>query len=84
MIDKSVRWPGGARIAVMLTFDFDAETLWLSRDPANARRPGTLSQGTYGAKVGVPKILELLRDEQVRGTCSSPAGPPSTMPAAPR
>lgn len=68
MIEKSVRWPGGARIAVMLTFDFDAETLWLSRDPANARRPGTLSQGTYGAKVGVPKILELLREEEVRGT----------------
>ena len=62
MIDKSVRWPGGARVAVMLTFDFDAETLWLSRDPANARRPGTLSQGTYGAKVGVPKILETLKD----------------------
>lgn len=62
MIDKSIRWPGGAQVAVMLTFDFDAETLWLSRDPANARRPGTLSQGTYGAKVGVPKILETLKD----------------------
>jgi peptidoglycan/xylan/chitin deacetylase (PgdA/CDA1 family) len=62
MIDKSVKWPGGAKIAVMLTFDFDAETLWLSRDPANARRPGTLSQGTYGAKVGVPKILETLHE----------------------
>lgn len=56
----SVTWPDGARIAVTLTFDFDAETLWLSRDPANAKRPGTLSQGTYGAKVAVPKIVELL------------------------
>jgi peptidoglycan/xylan/chitin deacetylase (PgdA/CDA1 family) len=44
----------------MLTFDFDAETLWLSRDPENAKRPGTLSQGTYGARVGVPMILETL------------------------
>ncbi|RKK03504.1 polysaccharide deacetylase [Pseudoroseomonas wenyumeiae] len=68
MIDKSVNWPGGARIAVMLTFDFDAETLWLSRDPASARRPGTLSQGTYGAKVGVPKILETLKEEGVPAT----------------
>ena len=44
----------------MLSFDFDAETMWLSRDPANARRPALTSQGTYGAKVGVPKILETL------------------------
>jgi hypothetical protein len=42
MSDIHVDWPDGARIAVMLTFDFDAETLWLSRDPDNARRPGVL------------------------------------------
>ena len=68
MGDIHVDWPGGARVAVMLTFDFDAETLWLSRDPDNARRPGVLSQGTYGAKVGVPKILEVLREESVPAT----------------
>lgn len=53
---------------VMLTFDFDAETLWIGRDAANWERPGTLSQGTYGAKVGVPRILELLREEGLPGT----------------
>jgi Predicted xylanase/chitin deacetylase len=63
-----VKWPGGHRVAVMLSFDFDAETLWLSRDPDNARRPGTLSQGVYGAKVGVPMILETLEDAGVRTT----------------
>ena len=63
-----VIWPNGARCAVMLAFDFDAETLWLSRDPANAKRPGTLSQGTYGAKVGVPKIVETLKDAGVPAT----------------
>lgn len=68
MIDMRVKWPNGARIAVMLSFDFDAETLWLSRDPTNAKKPGTLSQGTYGARVGVPKILETLRDAEVPGT----------------
>jgi peptidoglycan/xylan/chitin deacetylase (PgdA/CDA1 family) len=52
----------------MLTFDFDAESLWLARDPANAQRPGILSQGTYGAKVGVPKILELLDESGIKGT----------------
>jgi peptidoglycan/xylan/chitin deacetylase (PgdA/CDA1 family) len=68
MVDMRVNWPNGARIAVMLTFDFDAETLWLSRDPANARRPGTLSQGTYGARVAAPKILETLDEAGVKGT----------------
>ena len=63
-----VTWPGGAQCAVMLTFDFDAETLWLSRDPSNWKKPGTLSQGVYGAKVGVPKVLELLEEVGIRAT----------------
>jgi peptidoglycan/xylan/chitin deacetylase (PgdA/CDA1 family) len=67
-MEKTHPWPGGAQCAVMLTFDFDAETLWISRDPANWKRPGTLSQGTYGGKVGIPKILELLRDYRIKGT----------------
>lgn len=62
MIDTTVTWPNGARCAVLLTFDFDAETLWIGRDSGNANRPGTLSQGLYGAKVGVPSILQVLRD----------------------
>ncbi|MBM3524637.1 MAG: polysaccharide deacetylase, partial [Alphaproteobacteria bacterium] len=66
-MDMSVKWPHGAKVAVTLTFDFDAETLWLSRDPSNAKRPGTLSQGVYGAKVAVPKILELLDEEGLNG-----------------
>lgn len=61
-------WPNGAQCAVMFTFDFDAETLWTSRDSSNWKRPGTLSQGTYGAKVGVPNILELLRDYGLKAT----------------
>lgn len=61
-------WPGGARCAVMLTFDFDAESGWLSRDPQLAERPGVLSQGAYGATVGVPRLLDLLAGEQVTAT----------------
>ena len=63
-----VIWPNGAQCAVMLSFDFDAETMWLSRDPLNARRPALTSQGAYGAKVGVPKILEALRDFEIPAT----------------
>jgi peptidoglycan/xylan/chitin deacetylase (PgdA/CDA1 family) len=63
-----VTWPHGAKIAIMLSFDFDAESIWLARDPANARRIGTLSQGLYGAKRAVPKIMELLAEERLPAT----------------
>jgi peptidoglycan/xylan/chitin deacetylase (PgdA/CDA1 family) len=61
-------WPEGARCAVAFTFDFDAESVWLADDPGNAKRPGVLSQGTYGAKVALPLILELLEKHGVTAT----------------
>ena len=61
-------WPYGMRCAAAFTFDFDAEEAWLGEDPANADRPGVLSQGTYGAKWGVPLVLELLAQHGVRAT----------------
>ncbi len=63
-----ITWPHGARTAVALTFDFDAESIWLGRDPENARRPGVLSQGTYSPKVAVPAILDLLARERIPAT----------------
>jgi peptidoglycan/xylan/chitin deacetylase (PgdA/CDA1 family) len=64
---KSI-WPKGYRAAVTLSFDFDAETLWLSRNPENAQRPVLLSQGAYGPKVAVPRILELLHRHKIPST----------------
>ncbi|MEU9608178.1 polysaccharide deacetylase [Streptomyces sp. NPDC048057] len=43
-----------------LTVDFDAEELWLAEDPANAARPGVLSQARYGAEIAVPALLDML------------------------
>ncbi|WP_370933998.1 polysaccharide deacetylase [Amycolatopsis sp. cg13] len=50
-------WPGGAKVAVALSFDSDHETLAL-RD--GHVLPGKLSQGEYGSRVGVPRVLKLL------------------------
>lgn len=61
-------WPRDAAAAACFTFDFDAEEVWIGEDPANASRPGVLSQGGYGARVAVPAILELLERHQVRAT----------------
>ncbi len=62
------RWPNGARCAVVLSFDVDAETLWLIADPANAHKPGLLSMGHYGPTVGVPLILDLLARHDLRAS----------------
>ena len=76
-------WPRGARCAVTLTFDFDAETGWLSRDPETADRPGMMSQGRYGAKVAVPRLLRLLAAEGSGRRSASPDGwSSSTRPSA--
>ncbi|GBC86165.1 Peptidoglycan deacetylase [bacterium HR12] len=61
-------WPEGRTAAAAFTFDFDAEEVWIGEDPENAHRPGVLSQGTYGAKVAIPLILELLERRGVRAT----------------
>jgi peptidoglycan/xylan/chitin deacetylase (PgdA/CDA1 family) len=55
-----IQWPRGIRSAVCLTFDLDAETAWISRDPENINRLSVLSQGAYGPKVGMPLILDFL------------------------
>ena len=48
------------KFPVMLTFDIDAETLWTARDPKMENYPVALSQGVYGTKIGVDRILKLL------------------------
>lgn len=53
-------WPGGAAVAVSLTFDVDAEAAWLGQSDDYARRLSTLSAGRYGIVRGLPRLLELL------------------------
>ncbi len=62
------RWKDGAQCAVMLTFDVDAETLWLAGSLEHSNRIGLLSQGTYGARVGVPLVLHVLRRFDLQAT----------------
>jgi peptidoglycan/xylan/chitin deacetylase (PgdA/CDA1 family) len=60
-------WPDGRTSAAAFTFDLDAEAVW-EATPENRSRPGVLSQGTYGPKVAVPLILDLLAAHGVRAT----------------
>jgi peptidoglycan-N-acetylglucosamine deacetylase len=52
-------WRGSARCTVALTFDFDAESVWLGSFGVDT--PSALSRGAYGANEGVPRILKLLQ-----------------------
>ena len=54
-------WPGG-RVAVALSFDLDAETLFLRSGQLS---PQPLSRGEYGARVGTPRILALLEKHRI-------------------
>ena len=55
--------------AVALTFDFDAETLWLSMGKDT---PTYLSRGEFGARVGVPRLLALLERYNIKATFFTP------------
>ena len=66
----AAEWPGGARVAVALSFDCDHETIPL-RDAET--RPGKLSQGEYGSRVGSRRIMDLLDRRGIRATFFMPA-----------
>jgi peptidoglycan/xylan/chitin deacetylase (PgdA/CDA1 family) len=53
---------------LFLTFDLDAETMWTARDPIYANRPVLMSQGAYGWKTGIWRIMELLRRYDIHTT----------------
>lgn len=63
-------WPHGKRAACAFTFDLDAETLWLAR---GVNEPVTLSQGTFGVQEALPRILDLLRQADIRASFFVPA-----------
>lgn len=66
-------WPGACRCTVLVTFDLDAETTWMSREPNKPLLPVLVSQGRFGPKVGVPAILDLLREFDLRSTFFVPS-----------
>jgi peptidoglycan-N-acetylglucosamine deacetylase len=63
-------WPGGARVAVALSFDVDAETYSLYTGNFS---PQQLSRGDYGPRVGIPRILRVLERQQVPASFFIPA-----------
>ena len=62
-------WPSGKKSAAVLSFDFDAESGFLFREPEKARRSlGDLEERRFGPRVGVDRILRLLDRLKLRAT----------------
>jgi peptidoglycan/xylan/chitin deacetylase (PgdA/CDA1 family) len=63
-------WPDDAAVAVALSFDSDHETIPLRNAET---QPGRLSQGEYGSRAGVPRILRLLDHHRAPASFFVPA-----------
>jgi peptidoglycan-N-acetylglucosamine deacetylase len=63
-------WPRGARVAVALSFDVDNETVNLRFGEPTV---GELSQGQYGARAGLPRLVALLDRQRIPATFFIPA-----------
>ena len=73
-------WPKNEQCAVSFTFDFDAESVWISENPANADKPGVLSQGRYAPRVAIPLILGMLERHGLKATFFVPGVTAETYP----
>jgi len=63
---------------VCLTFDFDALSVWLGGYAQTT--PAMLSRGEYGARVAMPRILDLLADRGIGATFFVPGHTAESFP----
>ena len=76
-----IPWPKGTKCPVVLSFDVDAELLWnvwLTKEPS----PIDVSQGVYDIKVGVPRVLAMLRRLGIKATFFIPGAIAEKYPNA--
>lgn len=64
-------WPNGARVAVLLSFDVDNDTARIGRDENPSI--GAMSQGEYGARVGLRRVVDLMDRHQIPASFFIPA-----------
>ena len=64
-------WPNGARVAVLLSFDVDNDTTTLARSESPSI--GAMSQGEYGARVGLQRVVDLIDRHNIPASFFIPA-----------
>ena len=73
-------WPDGARCAVAISVDLDAESVDMNRAP-RANLWGRYSHGRYALRVGAYRLLDVFREHRVRATFFVPAWDAERAPA---
>lgn len=73
-------WPGGAEVAVSLTFDVDADSGFLGDSPTYARRLTSLSEARFGVVRGMPRIISLLKRHEIEASFFVPGHTADTYP----
>jgi peptidoglycan-N-acetylglucosamine deacetylase len=74
MIRNPVPWPNGARVAVAITLDMDADSLIHIAHPRDSiNRVSAMSMLRYGPDVAIPRILDTYRRFGMKQTFFIPA-----------
>ena len=68
--------------ALALTFDVDAESVWLATSPTYSSRLSTLSEARYGIGRGLRRVLNVLAANEAHGTFYVPGATAEAHPAA--
>jgi peptidoglycan/xylan/chitin deacetylase (PgdA/CDA1 family) len=71
-------WPDGKRSALLLTYDMDADSSWISR---GLDEPVARSAGQFEVNVGTPCILELMKWFGLKSTFFTPGWVAEQYPA---
>jgi peptidoglycan/xylan/chitin deacetylase (PgdA/CDA1 family) len=74
-------WPDGKRAALCVTFDMDAEAAVLAVDETFSLRPSIMSHQQYGPVTGVPRLLGMLNDLELRASFFIPGFSAERHPA---
>lgn len=74
MNQEVIKWPDGAKCAVMISFDPDGETVFKGTpEGADWPWPRSVSIGRYGPVRGIPRLLDMLAGHGITATFFVPA-----------
>ncbi|MBT2554183.1 polysaccharide deacetylase [Arthrobacter sp. ISL-5] len=76
----TLRLPEGKRLAVSLSPDFDAHSVWIGTFRTSSQM--SLSRGEFGAEVGAPRLLETFERYGITTTWCIPTHTMQTFPGA--
>ena len=83
MLANPIPWPDGARCAVAITWDMDADSGLNYYNPDKADNlVASQSQTRYGPLIAIPRMVKLLKERGMRQTFFIPGWCIETYPAA--